>query len=77
MVLGYVGYVPPTDGSILTGQIATFLYFALFVLLPLTARKEERWLIKRGLPPEVEAMMAGETREKGKLPYRRRKGDIS
>jgi len=45
--------------------------------LPLTARKEERWLIKRGLPPEVEAMMAGETREKGKLPYRRRKGDIS
>jgi len=77
MVLGYVGYVPPTDNSILTGQIATFLYFALFVLLPLTARKEERWLIKRGLPPEVEAMMAGETREKGKLPYRRRKGDIS
>jgi hypothetical protein len=38
---------------------------------------EERWLIKRGLPPEVEALIASETKEKSKLSHLRRKGDIT
>jgi hypothetical protein len=33
-------------------------------------------LIKRGLPPEVEALIAEEAKEKSKLPHRRRSGDI-
>jgi quinol-cytochrome oxidoreductase complex cytochrome b subunit len=77
LLLGYVGYVPPTSGTIILGQMATLFYFALFVLLPFASRQEERWLIKRGLPSEVEALMAGEAKEKKKFPLRRRRGDIT
>jgi quinol-cytochrome oxidoreductase complex cytochrome b subunit len=76
MVLGYVGFVPPTDQSIMMGKTATVIYFALFALLPFMSKMEEKWLIKRGLPPEVEALIAGEAREKSKFPQRRRSGDI-
>ena len=76
LVLGYVGFVPPNDQSILMGKIATVIYFAQFALLPFLSRMEEKWLIKRGLPPEVEALIAGEAREKSKLPQRRRSGDV-
>jgi quinol-cytochrome oxidoreductase complex cytochrome b subunit len=75
LVLGYVGYVPPSDQTIVVGQAATFFYFALFALLPFASRREEQWLIKRGLPPEVKALMASETREISKFPHRRRSGD--
>jgi hypothetical protein len=76
LVLGYVGFVPPNDQSILMGKIATVIYFAQFALLPFLSKMEEKWLIKRGLPPEVEALIAGEAREKSKLPQRRRSGDV-
>ena len=76
LVLGYVGFVPPSDQSIMMGKIATIIYFAQFALLPVLSKMEEKWLIKRGLPPEVQALIAGEAREKGKLPQRRRSGDI-
>jgi quinol-cytochrome oxidoreductase complex cytochrome b subunit len=76
LVLGYVGFVPPNDQSILMGKIATVIYFAQFALLPFLSRMEEKWLIKRGLPPEVEALIAGEARDKSKLPQRRRSGDV-
>jgi quinol-cytochrome oxidoreductase complex cytochrome b subunit len=76
LVLGYVGYIPPTDQSIVMGKIATFFYFTLFVLLPFISKKEEQWLIRRGLPPEVEALVASEAKEKIKLPHQRRSGDI-
>lgn len=76
-VLGYIGYIPPTTQSIVTGQIATLIYFILFLLLPFLSKVEERWLIKRGLPPEVEALIESESREKSKLLQRRRKGDVA
>lgn len=75
LVLGYVGYVPPTDRTIVIGQAATIFYFGSFLLLPFISKAEEKWLIKRGLPPEVEALMADEARAKGKLPQHRRQGD--
>ncbi|MBI5430720.1 MAG: cytochrome b N-terminal domain-containing protein [Nitrosomonadales bacterium] len=65
-VLGYVGYIPPTETSILAGQIATLIYFTLFLQLPFVSKAEERWLIKRGLPPELEALIASEAHEKTK-----------
>lgn len=76
LVLGYVGYVPPTDLSIVMGKIATFFYFGLFVLLPFISKKEEQWLIRRGLPPEVQALVASEAKEKIKSPHQRRSGDL-
>ncbi len=75
IVLGYVGYVPPTDQSILTGKIATFVYFALFATLPFLSRKEEQWLIRRGLPADVAALVASETQQKNKPLQQRRSGD--
>lgn len=76
-VLGYIGYIPPTAQSILVGQFATLIYFTLFLLLPFLSKIEERWLIKRGLPPAVEALIESESREKSKLPHRRRMGDVA
>jgi ubiquinol-cytochrome c reductase cytochrome b subunit len=77
LVLGYIGYIPPTSQSILIGQVATLCYFGSFFLIPFISKAEERWLIKRGLPPDVEALIASEAREKSKLPQRRRSEDIA
>ncbi len=60
LVLGYVGYTPPTDGTILLGQIAAFIYFMTFLCLPFISKAEENWLLKRGLHPELEALVAAE-----------------
>ena len=60
LVLGYVGYTPPTDGTILLGQIAAFIYFMTFLCLPFISKAEESWLLKRGLHPELEALVAAE-----------------
>ncbi len=60
LVLGYVGAHPPEGFLVPLGQIATFFYFASFALLPFFSKWEETWLRKRGLPAEVEAMMASE-----------------
>ena len=75
LVLGYVGYNPPSDQTIVIGRAATIFYFALFVLLPLLSKKEERWLIQRGLPDELKELMASETRESSDLPQHLRSGD--
>ena len=66
IVLGWVGYVPPTSQTIVIGQIATLCYFASFFLIPFISRAEERWLIKRGLPQEVMHLMESERIEKSK-----------
>ncbi len=60
LVLGYVGYTPPTDGTILLGQIAAFVYFMTFLCLPFISKAEENWLLKRGFHPELEALVAAE-----------------
>ena len=75
LVLGYVGYTPPSNETIMMGRIATIIYFAQFTLLPFISRKEERWLIQRGLPAELKELMASEVTEKSKLPSHRRSGD--
>ena len=69
--------IPPTNLSILIGQVATLFYFGSFFLIPFISKAEERWLIKRGLPADVENLIVSEAREKSKLPHRRRSGDIA
>jgi len=56
-VLTYVGATPPDDVLHLVGQIATFVYFGLFALLPFISKAEDRWLRKRGLPDEVKELL--------------------
>jgi hypothetical protein len=48
-------------------------------LIPFISKAEERWLIKRGLPPEVQALIESEVKqkEKIKMPFRRRKEDMA
>ncbi len=75
LALGYVGAHPVSEQTLLIGHVATIVYFALFVLLPFMSKMEEKWLIKRGLPREVEALIAGEAKEKSQLQPRRRSGD--
>ncbi|KAF0201123.1 MAG: ubiquinol-cytochrome c reductase cytochrome b [Gallionellaceae bacterium] len=79
LVLGWVGYVPPTDLTIIIGQVATLLYFGSFFFVPFISKAEERWLMKRGLPAEVTALIESETLEiaKRKLNPRRRKGEVA
>ena len=64
IVLGCVGYRPPTSAAIaIVGQIATVMYFGSFLLLPFISKMEERWLIKRGLPAIVMALINEEAAE--------------
>lgn len=58
-VLSYVGANPPGGTMLVVGRWATFIYFAVFLLLPLVSRKEETWLRARGLPAELQAVLAG------------------
>ncbi|MDH5693816.1 MAG: cytochrome b/b6 [Gammaproteobacteria bacterium] len=64
VVLSYVGAKPPEGGLILVGQIATFMYFALFTALPAISIYEEKWLRRRGLPPEVEELITAEENQR-------------
>ena len=64
-VLSYVGTYPPTPILVSVGRVATFVYFTLFLLLPFVSKKEEAWLRARGLPPELEALLAGENDKTG------------
>jgi len=66
LVLGYVGYVPPTSQTIAIGQVATFYYFVSFMLLPFISKAEDKWLFKRGLPPKILALIASEEEEKSR-----------
>jgi len=67
LVLGYVGAQPPNGVLMQVGQAATFIYFLLFSLLPFISRKEEKWLLAKGLPPAVLAFMEEEAaRESGR-----------
>jgi ubiquinol-cytochrome c reductase cytochrome b subunit len=78
-ILGYVGYVPPTNQTIIIGQIATVIYFGSFFIIPFISKLEEDWLFKRGLPPAVLELIEKEASDKEarKLKRLRRKGDIA
>jgi len=65
VVLSYVGAHPPSGTLVGIGRAATFVYFALFLLLPVVSKKEEMWLRARGLPPELAEILAGEAKETG------------
>jgi len=77
LLLGYVGYTPPTSTTIIIGQVATLCYFGSFFLIPFLSRVEEKWLVRRGLPPAVMALMESEALaiEQSKLKHRRH-GDL-
>lgn len=62
-VLGYVGTQSPAGWVSIMGQAATFIYFALFALLPLVSGPEERWLRRRGLPPPLHDMLKSESQQ--------------
>jgi ubiquinol-cytochrome c reductase cytochrome b subunit len=70
LVLGYIGYVPPTNKTIEIGQLATFFYFGSFMLLPFISKAEDKWLFKRGLPPKILALIASEEKEISKRSQR-------
>lgn len=74
LVLGYIGYVPPTATTIIVGQVATLIYFLMFLSLPFISKYEERRLMRGGLPPEVEALIAKEAEHKAKSNARRKGG---
>ena len=59
-VLSYVGAHPPSGVLVDVGRVATFVYFATFLLLPPVSILEERWLRARGLPPVLETLVVGE-----------------
>lgn len=64
LILGYVGAHPPEGFLVPLGQIATFVYFSLFVILPFGSHMEEKWLVKRGLPARVEELIRVEAKQK-------------
>lgn len=63
-ILAYVGAKPPEGFLVPLGQLATFIYFGLFILLPFLSSKEEKWLIKRGLPPKVQELVDAEVAQR-------------
>ncbi len=64
-VLSYVGAHPPGGTLLIVGREATFIYFAIFLLLPFLSKKEEMWLRKKGLPPALQAILASEDAKTG------------
>ncbi len=64
LVLGYVGAVPVTADTAIVGRVATEIYFLTFLLLPWISKKEEAYLIKRGLPPAVEEFLQNNANKK-------------
>ncbi len=74
LVLGYVGAKPPEGWLVPLGQVATVIYFSIFVFLPYISKKEEIWLRAKGLPSVVEELICAEEEEKGKRSQRKNRG---
>lgn len=70
LILGYVGAHPPEGFLVPLGQIATFLYFFAFVILPFFSKWEDNYLRDKGLPDELQAMLMSEKTQRSD----RRKG---
>lgn len=60
VLLSYLGAKPPVGGLVVLGQVATAIYFGMFLLLPFISKAEERWLCRRGLPPELATLVEAE-----------------
>jgi len=65
LVLAWVGAQPTTGVYATIGQAATFLYFAMFLLLPFASKQEEVWLRKRGLPKAVQDILDSDVTTRG------------
>ncbi len=77
LVLSYVGAKPPEGHLIVIGQVATFVYFGLFLLLPVISKREDRRTRETGLPPAALALMAEERDELSRSEhYLRREEDL-
>lgn len=61
VVLTYVGAKPPEGFLVILGQIATFIYFGLFILLPFMSKIEDKWLHDRGLPSAVKELLESDS----------------
>ena len=53
VVLTYVGKNPPEGMLVITGQIATVLYFAFFAAMPFVSKWEEKKLLAKSIPAPV------------------------
>lgn len=60
LVLSYVGAKPPEGSFVIIGQIATLIYFGLFLLLPFVSSHEVRRSREKGLPHEAETLIREE-----------------
>jgi quinol-cytochrome oxidoreductase complex cytochrome b subunit len=64
LVLAYVGGQPVGGAITITGEIATFIYFALFAVLPFTSQWENRLLAhKKDLPEDALKLIRDEVQE--------------
>ncbi len=77
LVLGWVGSQPPEGAVIVVGEVATAVYFLLFALLPVFSKPEERWLLRRGLPPKVQELVEAEARQRAAREAARRAAEGS
>jgi quinol-cytochrome oxidoreductase complex cytochrome b subunit len=76
LVLGYIGAKPPEGAFVVIGQIATFIYFGMFLLLPFVSKREDRRSREAGLPREAERLIREEQEELLRTEhYLRRKED--
>ncbi len=64
-VLGYVGAKPPGGMMTVVGEVATFIYFAIFALLPFTSLWENHLLVhSEKLPPEAMRLIQEEAEDR-------------
>ncbi len=63
LVLGYIGAKPPEGVFVVIGQIATFIYFGMFLLLPIVSSREGRHSREEGLPRQAERLIREEQEE--------------
>jgi quinol-cytochrome oxidoreductase complex cytochrome b subunit len=63
VVLGYVGKKPPGGMMTTIGELATFIYFAIFAVLPFTSQWENRLLVHSNKLPEEALQLISEERE--------------
>lgn len=63
VVLGYVGKKPPGGMMTTIGEVATFIYFATFAVLPFTSQWENRLLVSSNKLPDEALQLISEERE--------------